>query len=86
MSGEYSYILHLTEEEALALAMASRSGVSRGNGLVPSVIVNIGHALIAGDPALARRQFALWERIGSPNYTELKDSGAPLDANGTTVK
>lgn len=75
-----THVLELTEDEAIALAMLVRSGISRVDGFVSYQLIAIGNALHAADSSLYVKQFRKWETIGTPEFT-LKDNGVASDAS-----
>lgn len=75
------YIVELTRDEALAIVMATRSGVCSGDGRLASVIYNIGAALNLADEGLAADQYSLYNSCGCPSYY-VGDAGAPLNEDG----
>ena len=61
------YIVELTRDEAVVLAMIARSNYS-GKTVLVDPIVAISRALLTVDPTLDAEQFALWETLGRPGF------------------
>lgn len=70
MTTKIAYVVELTEDEAIALAVLSRSGVQVSDGWVSQRLTAIGEALLeAGGDKLRDQQFALWKRLEDPGMS-----------------
>lgn len=68
------YTVELTEEEAVALAMISRSNYD-GHPELTDPIVAVSVALNKADPKLTSKQLALWKKLNDPIFTFGESNG-----------